>query len=68
MMVIGHFVIILFLGKNVVFKWRGKPLFVRHRTQEEIDEVNSVDVASLRDPQTDSDRVVKPEWLILVGE
>ena len=52
----------------MVFKWRGKPLFVRHRTQEEIDEVNSVDVASLRDPQADSDRVVKPEWLILVGE
>jgi ubiquinol-cytochrome c reductase iron-sulfur subunit len=54
-------------GKNVVFKWRGKPLFVRHRTQEEIDEVNGVDVATLRDPQPDSDRVVKPEWLILIG-
>jgi ubiquinol-cytochrome c reductase iron-sulfur subunit len=61
------FVLTVSLGKNVVFKWRGKPLFVRHRTQEEIDEVNGVDVATLRDPQPDSDRVVKPEWLILIG-
>ena len=51
-----------------MFKWRGKPLFVRHRSQEEIDEVNSVDIATLRDPQQDSDRVIKPEWLILVGK
>ena len=56
------------LGKNAVFKWRGKPLFVRHRTQDEIDDVNTVDVNSLRDPQADTDRVVKPEWLVLIGE
>ena len=54
-------------GKNAVFKWRGKPLFVRHRTQDEIDDVNTVDVNSLRDPQADTDRVVKPEWLVLIG-
>lgn len=51
-----------------MFKWRGKPLFVRHRTQEEIDSVNSVDVASLRDAQADADRVVDPKWLIVLGE
>ena len=55
-------------GKNAVFKWRGKPLFVRHRTQEEIDSVNSVDAASLRDPQEDADRVVNPKWLVILGE
>merc|ERR1712179_859312 len=37
-------------GKNVTFKWRGKPLFIRHRTQAEIDAEMNVDVSSLRDP------------------
>ena len=54
-------------GQNVTFKWRGKPLFVRHRTQEEIDREAAVEVAGLRDPQHDSDRVQKPEWLIVLG-
>ncbi|XP_072169164.1 cytochrome b-c1 complex subunit Rieske, mitochondrial-like [Diadema setosum] len=54
-------------GKNMTFKWRGKPLFVRHRTQEEIDDVNSVDVASLRDPQADKERVQNDKWLVLIG-
>lgn len=47
-------------GKNVIIKWRGKPVFIRHRTAEEIDEANKVNVASLRDPQTDEDRVQSP--------
>lgn len=55
------------LGKNVVLKWRGKPLFVKHRTPEDIERENAVDVASLRDPQPDSVRVKNPEWLVLVG-
>ena len=38
-------------GKNMTFKWRGKPLFIRHRTAEEIEVENAVDPASLRDPQ-----------------
>lgn len=54
-------------GKNVIVKWRGKPLFVRHRTQEEIDSVRDVDVASLRDPQEDLDRVQRDNWLVLIG-
>lgn len=58
----------LTVGKNAVFKWRGKPLFVRHRTQEEIDSVNNVDISSLRDPEADTDRVVDPKWLIILGE
>ncbi|KAI9857619.1 MAG: hsp70 nucleotide exchange factor fes1 [Vezdaea acicularis] len=55
------------LGKNVIIKWRGKPVFIRHRTDSEIKEANAVKVASLRDPQADSDRVKKPEWLIMIG-
>ncbi|KAI9842587.1 MAG: hsp70 nucleotide exchange factor fes1 [Sclerophora amabilis] len=54
-------------GKNVIIKWRGKPVFIRHRTPDEIKEAESVKVESLRDPQSDSERVKKPEWLIMVG-
>lgn len=54
-------------GKNLVIKWRGKPVFIRHRTGEEIAQANSVNVSDLRDPQTDADRVKKPEWLVLLG-
>lgn len=54
-------------GKNQTFKWRGKPLFVRHRTQDEIQRETSVDISALRDPQTDADRAAKPEWLIVLG-
>lgn len=54
-------------GKSVVFKWRGKPLFVRHRSAKEIEREAQVDVASLRDPQDDKDRVKQPEWLIVLG-
>lgn len=54
-------------GKNVIIKWRGKPVFVRHRTQSEIDEARSTDWKGLRDPQTDEDRVKKPEWLVMLG-
>ncbi|EPQ16481.1 Cytochrome b-c1 complex subunit Rieske, mitochondrial [Myotis brandtii] len=54
-------------GKNMAFKWRGKPLFVRHRTQKEVDQEAAVDVSHLRDPQHDLERVKKPEWIILIG-
>ncbi|KAM4825643.1 cytochrome b-c1 complex subunit Rieske, mitochondrial [Thomomys bottae] len=54
-------------GKNMAFKWRGKPLFVRHRTKKEIDQEAAVEVAQLRDPQHDLERVKKPEWIILIG-
>ena len=54
-------------GKSATIKWRGKPLFVRHRSQTEIDKVRSVDVSTLRDPQNDEVRVKKPEWLIVIG-
>src|SRR5690242_8395633 len=52
---------------QVIIKWRGKPVFIRHRTAAEIDEANSINVASLRDPQTDDQRVKKPEWLVMLG-
>ncbi|KAG9329376.1 hypothetical protein JZ751_005471, partial [Albula glossodonta] len=54
-------------GKNMTFKWRGKPLFVRHRTAKEIEAEAAVNLAELRDPQHDKDRVVNPEWVIVIG-
>jgi ubiquinol-cytochrome c reductase iron-sulfur subunit len=54
-------------GKNMTFKWRGKPLFVRHRTAEEIAVEQSVDVATLRHPQHDSERCKNEEWLVILG-
>lgn len=55
------------LGKNLVVKWRGKPIFIRHRTSDEIEEANQVDMATLRDKQTDADRVKDPNFLVMVG-
>lgn len=56
------------VGKSMTVKWRGKPVFVRRRTEEEIAEANSVNLAELRDPQADADRVrAEPEWLVLLG-
>ncbi|KAG9234632.1 putative cytochrome b-c1 complex subunit Rieske, mitochondrial [Amylocarpus encephaloides] len=54
-------------GKNVIIKWRGKPVFVRHRTADEIKQAENVKVETLRDPEKDEDRVKKPEWLVMVG-
>ncbi|KAF6234042.1 hypothetical protein HO173_007872 [Letharia columbiana] len=54
-------------GKNVIIKWRGKPVFIRHRTADEIKAAEDTKWESLRDPQPDSDRVKKPEWLIMLG-
>lgn len=54
-------------GKNVTFKWRGKPLFIRHRTAEEIATEQSVAVATLRDPQHDNERTQDAKWLVVLG-
>ncbi len=56
-------------GQSIKVKWRGKPVFVRRRTPEEIKAADDVNVSELRDPQTDDSRV-KPghhEWLIVIG-
>lgn len=55
------------VGKNAVFEWRNKPIFVRHRTPEEIAREEGVNVSQLRHPQQDAERVQKPEWLIVIG-
>ena len=54
-------------GKNVIIKWRGKPVFIRHRTPDEIAEARSTDWKSLRDPESDEARTKQPEWLVMLG-
>jgi len=54
-------------GQIVVVKWRGGPVFVRHRTKKEIDDAVNTPLSDLKDPQTDQERVKKPEWLIVSG-
>jgi ubiquinol-cytochrome c reductase iron-sulfur subunit len=53
--------------KQVIIKWRGKPVFIRHRTQDEITEAREAQWQDLRDPQSDEDRVQRPEWLVMLG-
>ena len=55
------------VGQRIKVMWRGHPVFVAHRTPEEIKEAESVNIAELRDPQTDAQRVQKKDWLIIVG-
>ncbi len=68
-------------GQAITIKWRGKPVFVRHRTQKEIDEAKAVPMAELidtnaRNPNlpttaeaTDPNRAAagKENWLIMIG-
>lgn len=54
-------------GQAITVMWQGKPVFIRHRTGKEIEKARSVDVSALRDKEADEDRVVKPEWLVMVG-
>lgn len=54
-------------GQAITVKWRGKPVFIRHRTPQEIEAARAVEVSDLRDPQADDARVQKAEWLIMVG-
>ncbi|ALG72386.1 ubiquinol-cytochrome C reductase [Azospirillum thiophilum] len=55
------------VGQAITVTWRGKPVFVRHRTAEEIESAKTVNLGDLRDPAADDARVKKPEWLIVIG-
>lgn len=54
-------------GETLTVKWRGKPIFIRKRTPEEIEAVRAVPMSSLRDPETDEDRVTSDEWGIFLA-
>ena len=43
-------------GSTITVKWRGKPVFIRNRTAEEIAEAEECDLGELRDVETDAER------------
>lgn len=55
------------VGQSITVMWRGKPVFIRHRTEDEIKAAQDVDISTLRDKESDEDRVQKAEWLVMVG-
>jgi ubiquinol-cytochrome c reductase iron-sulfur subunit len=68
-------------GQGIVIKWRGNPVFVRHRTAKEIEEAKAVAIGDLKDPlarnanvkdgveATDENRVVggKEKYIVMMG-
>ena len=54
-------------GQRLTVAWRGKPVFIAHRTAAEIKAAQDTDISQLREPQADSDRVQRPEWLVVIG-
>jgi ubiquinol-cytochrome c reductase iron-sulfur subunit len=56
-------------GQVIKVFWRGKPIFINHRTKKEIDEARAVNVATLPDPAPDSARVKEghDQWLVLIA-
>ena len=49
------------VGQTITVKWRGKPVFIRHRSEDDIASANNVKLQELRDPQSDDERVLNPE-------
>lgn len=56
-------------GQAITVVWRGKPIFVRKRTAEEIRAAEQTPLSELIDPETDQARVKKghDQWLIVIG-
>lgn len=54
-------------GQAITVKWRGKPVFIRHRTADEIKRAADTSLDDLRDPESDADRAEKPEYLVIQG-
>ena len=55
------------VGQSITVKWRGNPVFIRHRSEEEIKAAEAVPLEDLPDPEPDSARVKKSEWLVQIG-
>ena len=54
-------------GQSITVLWRGKPVFIKRRTQEEIAKAREVDIKNLKHPEKDEDRAKNPEWLVMLG-
>jgi ubiquinol-cytochrome c reductase iron-sulfur subunit len=69
-------------GMSLTAKWRGRPVFIRNRTEKEIEEAKAVKLEELKDPEarngnkpgdaeaTDINRSAgegKENWIVMVG-
>jgi len=54
-------------GQRITANWRGIPVFIYHRTPEQIAMTQADDGSNLPDPQADSARVQRNEWLVVIG-
>jgi ubiquinol-cytochrome c reductase iron-sulfur subunit len=62
-------------GQSITVVWQGKPVFIRYRTQQDIEEARAAPMSDLKDPETDQARVAQskfngkdmPQWLVMVG-
>lgn len=57
------------VGQTIKVMWRGKPIFITHRTEQQIKEAEAVPLSDLRDPETDEQRVKKghEQWLVMIA-
>lgn len=54
-------------GQEITVLWRGKPVFIKRRTKEDILKARETKMTDLKDPQEDKVRVIKEEWLVVIG-
>ena len=54
-------------GQSITVLWRGKPVFIKRRTEEEIAKAREVDLKELKHPEKDEERAKNPEWLVMLG-
>ncbi len=54
-------------GQSITVLWRGKPVFIKRRTMEEIEKARQVNLEDLKHPEKDEDRAKNPEWLVMLG-
>ena len=54
-------------GQSITVLWRGKPVFIRRRTDDEIAKARDVNIDELKHPEKDEDRAKDPEWLVMLG-
>ena len=54
-------------GTCLSIKWRGKPLFIKNRTNADIELEGKTLLTELRDPASEADRTKRKEWLVVLG-
>ncbi len=55
------------MGQRITVVWQGKPVFIDHRSPERVAMAKADDNAELIDPEADGKRVLRDEWLIVIG-